>query len=88
MANVTSQSAAQAALLGAEYVSSLRPLLVFIVSQTALSALLVPLLVILLLGPHSELRRKPIYYLNILAILMGMATGALSVWLQVRVDFA
>ena len=55
-----------------------------IIIQTAVTAMLFPLLAILLLGFRRDRRRKAIYYLNILVVLLGLATGAMSVTVQVR----
>ena len=68
---------------GFTYWSALQASICMIIIQTAFTAMLIPLLTILLVGSHRELRRKSIYYLSIFIVLVGIATGTMSVIVQV-----
>ena len=73
----------EAAIL-AQLTSGFRPLLVQIVIQVSLSAILIPLMGFLLWYRTSELNRSGMYYLNLVAIGLGIALGTSTTYLDVR----
>ena len=52
----------------AAYITFLGPQLAMIVTQAVFTAMLIPLFAILLLMAEPEQRRKPLYYMNVVAI--------------------
>ena len=63
------------------------PSLNLLLIDTILTAMLVPLLIVLFWLSILDLRRKPIFVLNVIAVLICMSCGALAIYLQVRPSF-
>lgn len=71
---------------GLAYIAAIRPSLNLLMIGTVWTAVLVPIAIALLLFSTSELRRKPIFIFNLIAILLGIAEGVLNGYLEVRTD--
>ncbi|KAJ6623566.1 hypothetical protein B0H10DRAFT_2010538 [Mycena sp. CBHHK59/15] len=69
---------------GLTYVAALPPSLNMLMIGTVWSSMLVPMLIALLLFSTKELRRKPIFILNVVSVLMGIAMGILNAWLEFK----
>ncbi|KAJ7157809.1 hypothetical protein C8R46DRAFT_1113019 [Mycena filopes] len=67
---------------GFNYIAAIKPSLSLLMIGTVWSSMLIPLLVILLLFSNSEMRRKPIFIMNLIAVLAGIILGALNVYLE------
>ncbi|KAJ7208041.1 hypothetical protein GGX14DRAFT_521854 [Mycena pura] len=65
------------------YAQSIRPTVPFILIPTAFSAILVPLLILLLVLSTPRTRRAPIFILNVLAVFLGIIVGVLCVHLTI-----
>ncbi len=55
-----------------------------LVIETVFPTLLVPIAAGLFLFSTPELRRKPVFILNIVAIVLGLLLGSIAVYCQVR----
>lgn len=58
-----------------------------LVIASVFPALLVPIAIALFFFSDSTLRRKPIFILNVLAIMLGLAYGALGMFTVVRISY-
>ncbi|KAJ7157788.1 hypothetical protein C8R46DRAFT_1112969 [Mycena filopes] len=67
---------------GFNYIAAIKPSLSLLMIGTVWSSMLIPLLVILLLFSNSEMRRKPIFIMNLIAVLAGIVLGAMNVYLE------
>ncbi len=69
---------------GLNYIAAIQPSLTFVMIQISFGSMLIPLLTALICLSTREIRKKPVFYFNILAILSGLVSCTLSIWLQVR----
>ncbi|KAJ7157797.1 hypothetical protein C8R46DRAFT_958768 [Mycena filopes] len=67
---------------GLNYIAAITPSLSLLMIGTVWSSMLIPLLVILLLFSNSEMRRKPLFIMNLIAVLAGIVLGAMNVYLE------
>ena len=63
---------------GLNYIAAIRPSLINLLINTSWSALLVPLLCILFVFSDDKLRRRPIFLINFISILVGIVLGAIG----------
>ncbi|KAK7048096.1 hypothetical protein R3P38DRAFT_2505659 [Favolaschia claudopus] len=68
---------------GLNYLAAIQPSLTTLMTGTVWSSMLIPLLVVLLLFSTSGMRRKPLFILNLFAVLTGIALGIINVYLGV-----
>ncbi|KAJ7586024.1 hypothetical protein C8J56DRAFT_940124, partial [Mycena floridula] len=71
-----------------QYVQGIRPLFSYILSFTVFSAMLVPLLIMLLSLSTSQSRRTPIFILNVIQIFLGLGTGITTIHLTIQNIFS
>lgn len=69
---------------GLNYIDAIRPSLNFILVLTPLGAALVPLVITLLFFSTPEVRRRPVFILNILACCSGIVEAALNATLETK----
>lgn len=69
---------------GVNLITVIKPSLTILMVQLPFMAILIPLIFALFWFSTAELRRKPIFILNVVAILLCLTYGALSSSLQVR----
>jgi len=60
---------------GLNYVAAIRPSLIAAIIGTTFSSMLVPLFVALLCFSNAQMRRRPVFILNICAVVLGFAMG-------------
>ncbi|TFY53384.1 hypothetical protein EVG20_g10140 [Dentipellis fragilis] len=60
---------------GTNFLAALKPAIIFLMIGTTMGSILVAMLLALLFFSTRDLRRKPIFIFNILAILLGIAAG-------------
>ncbi|KAF9487796.1 hypothetical protein BDN71DRAFT_1404265 [Pleurotus eryngii] len=63
---------------GLNYIEAIRPSVTMLMIGSVWSAVLVPLLCVLFFFSTKDLRRKPIFILNVCSILLGIAMGLLN----------
>jgi hypothetical protein len=68
---------------GMNYIAAMQPSVNLLIITVAFLGMFMPLLIALFLFSSGELRRKPIFILNVLAVLFGIALASLSIWAQV-----
>ncbi|KAF5367811.1 hypothetical protein D9757_010327 [Collybiopsis confluens] len=66
------------------YANGIRPAFSFILIAAIFSAMLIPLLLMLLILSSPKTRRTPIFMLNVLAIVLGIIVGGLSNHLTIQ----
>ncbi|KAG7096007.1 hypothetical protein E1B28_006689 [Marasmius oreades] len=69
---------------GLNYIEAIRPSLNFILVITPLGAALVPLIITLLFFSTPEVRRRPVFILNILACCSGICEAAINAALETK----
>jgi hypothetical protein len=81
----TSQSNSTALLPppGTNYLATLDLAIPFLLTGTVLASFLIPILIALLVFSTPQTRRHPIFVLNILGIILGIAEGAVNIYLEV-----
>lgn len=82
----TSQSNSTALLPppGTNYLATLDLAIPFLLTGTVLASFLIPILIALLVFSTPQTRRHPIFVLNILGIILGIAEGAVNIYLEVH----
>lgn len=68
---------------GLNYIAALGPLINLLMIGTVWSAMLVPLLVTLFVFSTRELRRRPVFAMSVIAILLGLFEGAANIYCEV-----
>ncbi|KAJ6496768.1 hypothetical protein DFH09DRAFT_1103559 [Mycena vulgaris] len=68
---------------GLNYIAAINPSLTLLMIGTVWSAMLIPLLIVLLLFSNPGLRRQPIFILNFIAVLAGIVLGIINIYLEV-----
>ena len=68
---------------GLNYIAIIKPSLTFLVIGCICTAMLVPITVILFFFSTPSLRRKPIFILNVMSILLGFTEGVLGISCEV-----
>ncbi|KAG7093929.1 hypothetical protein E1B28_007564 [Marasmius oreades] len=68
---------------GLAYLAAIRPSLNLLMIGTVFTSLLVPIAVALFVFSTPSLRRKPIFILNVIAVLLGIAEGILNGYLEI-----
>ena len=66
------------------FATAIRPALSIILTSTIFAAMLVPLLISLLYFSTVNTRKKPIFILNVLSIILGISVAAWSDYVQVN----
>ncbi|KAG0708237.1 hypothetical protein DFH29DRAFT_893849 [Suillus ampliporus] len=69
---------------GTNYLATLQVSIPFLLTGTVLSSFLIPILIALLVFSTPQTRRHPIFLLNVLGVLLGLAEGALNIYLEVH----
>lgn len=65
---------------GTNYLAVIRPSLAFILTSTVLASLLIPILISLLVFSTPQIRRHPVFVLNVLGVLLGLTEGVVNVY--------
>ncbi|PFH45063.1 hypothetical protein AMATHDRAFT_132447, partial [Amanita thiersii Skay4041] len=65
---------------GLNYLQVVNPFLSILMTELVGTSILLPLLVILFFFSTKQLRRKPIFILNVISILLGMSMGITGIW--------
>ncbi|KAI0073240.1 hypothetical protein K474DRAFT_1571731, partial [Panus rudis PR-1116 ss-1] len=65
---------------GLNFVAAVQISLNLLMIGTVWSAMLVPLLVVLFVFSTPQLRRKPVFILSTISILLGLVEGGLNIW--------
>ncbi|KAH9476248.1 hypothetical protein JR316_0011819 [Psilocybe cubensis] len=68
---------------GLNYIAAIQPSLIFLMIGTSWGGILLPLLVALFYFSTKELRRKPVFILNVLAILLGLFLSIMNAVIEV-----
>lgn len=68
---------------GTNYLATLKLSIPWLLTGTVLSSLLIPILIALLVFSTPQTRRHPIFMFNMLGVLLGLAEGALNIYLEV-----
>lgn len=66
------------------YAVAIRPSITFIVLQTVFTSMLIPILIALFLFSTHQLRRCPIFILNVLSLLLAIGLGIWNNYVEVR----
>ncbi|KAG0708239.1 hypothetical protein DFH29DRAFT_893858 [Suillus ampliporus] len=69
---------------GTNYLATLQLSIPYLLTGTVLSSFLIPILIALLVFSTPQTRRHPIFLLNVLGVLLGLAEGALNIYLEVH----
>ncbi|KAG1809925.1 uncharacterized protein HD556DRAFT_1280723 [Suillus plorans] len=69
---------------GTNYLATLKLSIPWLLTGTVLSSLLIPILIALLVFSTPQTRRHPIFMFNMLGVLLGLAEGALNIYLEVH----
>ncbi|KAG1747107.1 uncharacterized protein EDB91DRAFT_68536 [Suillus paluster] len=69
---------------GTNYLATIQSSIPFLLTGTVLSSLLIPILIALLVFSTPDTRRHPNFVLNVLGILLGLAEGAVNIYLMVH----
>lgn len=75
---------ATAASPGTEWLAALKASISFIVVSTVFTSFLIPIVIALFFFSTRHSRAQPVFYFNIMAILLGIVEGILSGYLQVN----
>ncbi|KAF7328830.1 hypothetical protein MVEN_02512100 [Mycena venus] len=68
---------------GLNYIAAIKPSLSLLMIGTVWSTMLIPLLAVLLFFSTRDLRRQPMFIMNVVSILAGLAIGMINVYLEV-----
>ncbi|KAJ7645927.1 hypothetical protein DFH06DRAFT_1332867 [Mycena polygramma] len=68
---------------GLNYIAAIKPSLSLLMIGTVWSAMLIPLLVVLVFLSTSSLRRQPLFIMNIAAVLVGLVLGIMNGYLEI-----
>ncbi|KII90344.1 hypothetical protein PLICRDRAFT_38849 [Plicaturopsis crispa FD-325 SS-3] len=69
---------------GLNYTAVIGPSLSFLLLGTVFSSLLISIFIALLFFSDSKSRKRPIFVLNVLAVLLGVAEGAVNINIEIR----
>ncbi|KAF7351322.1 hypothetical protein MSAN_01563700 [Mycena sanguinolenta] len=83
MANASSTSTIPPPPAGLNYIASLEPSITLLMIGTVWSSMLIPLLIILFAFSSSSIRRRPLFGLNVTAVLLGIILGIINGYLAV-----
>ena len=68
---------------GLNYIAAIQPSIVFLMIGTIWTGILLPLMVALFFFSSKDTRRKPIFILNVLSLLLGLIVGILNACTEV-----
>src|SRR6267154_1304873 len=68
---------------GTNYIAAIEPAISYLLTGTVLASFLIPILIALLVFSTPDTRRHPIFVLNVLGVLLGLALGAMNIYLEV-----
>ncbi|KAJ7830399.1 hypothetical protein B0H13DRAFT_1514563, partial [Mycena leptocephala] len=69
---------------GLTYLAALPPSINMLMIGTVGATVLVPMFIALLVFSTEEMRRKPVFILNVISVLAGFAMGVLSNWSEIQ----
>ncbi|KAG2125868.1 hypothetical protein BD769DRAFT_1628516 [Suillus cothurnatus] len=69
---------------GTNYLATIALSIPFLLTGTVLSSFLIPILIAVLVFSTPQTRRHPIFVLNVLGLLLGLAQGAINIYLEVH----
>lgn len=68
---------------GLNYIAAIRPSVSLLIISVFFIGMFVPMLAILFFLSSRDLRRKPIFTLSVLVVILGIVNASLSTWAQV-----